>query len=255
MTKGFGFDASSLEQFIITPTVQEMPWGDFADVAVNPVFALQRLEVRSGAALSFRLSRGNDAVLFVESGTLQLASAVVVPVGKLVALTPGVAYNFSVTQATVAYLYVRTPEKFLEPVRTKKVAIPEVSEPTDVRAKYWGDIRTIVSREIAGKRMFLKAQTHGSMEFHVKKHESYYVHSGELALLLRAGRAENRIFRVPAGTAVYLPPGLMHQRGAITDTIIFEISTADDDTDSYLVEDGQKTPMTGFAELLKNKNT
>lgn len=251
MTKGFGFDASTLEQFITIPAAQKMPWGEYANVSVSPVFALQRLVAFPGKTLPVQLARGNKAELFVESGALQMES-VTVPAGKLVVLTSGVTYEFLVTQATVAYVYSRTPEKFETSGRVKKTLALNVAEPTDVREKYWGDIRTIVSREIAGKRMFLKAKTHGSMEFHVKKYESYYVHSGELALLLRAGRAENRIFRVPAGTSVYLPPGLMHQRGAITDTVIFEISTADDDADSYLVEDGKNSPMFGFEELVNN---
>ena len=60
---------------------------------------------------------------------------------------------------------------------------------------------------------------------------------------LRAGRAEDRYFELELGTASFTPPGLMHQRGGLEDTVIIEISTRDEDSDSFLVEDGQKTKM------------
>ena len=121
-----------------------------------------------------------------------------------------------------------------------------VDSTTDVREKYWGEIETIVSRDYAGKRIYCAAGKHSSLEYHCKKTEGYYIHSGTIFLRVRAGRAEDKFLKLKAGDAILIPPGLMHQRGSKDGGVILEISTSDDDADSFLVEDGQKTPMPGL---------
>jgi hypothetical protein len=37
----------------------------------------------------------------------------------------------------------------------------------------------------------------------------------------------------------HIEPGLMHMRMALEDTVIIELSTTDDDSDSHIVEDGK----------------
>ncbi len=85
------------------------------------------------------------------------------------------------------------------------------------------------------------------MEYHCRKIESYFIHSGKLLLRLRAGRGEDRFFELEKGVSSFTPPGLMHQRGGLADTVIIEISTKDEDSDSFLVEDGQKRRMEGLS--------
>lgn len=253
----YGYDASKLEQFITRPPVTPTPFGSQREIVATEHYALRQLIFSASVVLPWR-THAQPVTLYLESGELSVAAAgrsIPLSSGRLVEVPGGTGYQVTAVQASIAYLFAHSPrcsgERILKeptPGGTPLVA----SGPNDQREKYWGEICTIVTSDLAGKRLLLKAGISGSLEFHVKKHESYYVHTGELALNLRAGRAENRLFRIPAGTAVTLPPGLMHQRGALQDTVVIEISTRDDDADSFLVEDGTKTPMPGFAELMKH---
>jgi mannose-6-phosphate isomerase-like protein (cupin superfamily) len=108
-----------------------------------------------------------------------------------------------------------------------------------VRKKYWGRIETILSEDVAAKRIFVAKGGQSSLEYHVEKSESYYIHSGLLRVGLRIGRAENRSIVMKAGQSYDVHPGVMHMRMGLEDTVIVEVSTRDNDSDSYLVEDGQ----------------
>jgi mannose-6-phosphate isomerase-like protein (cupin superfamily) len=110
---------------------------------------------------------------------------------------------------------------------------------TDVREKYWGRIESIFSGEIAAKRIFVQKGGQGSLEFHVEKRETYYIHSGLVRVGLRIGRAENRSIVMRPGESYDMQPGVMHLRIGLEDSVIIEVSTRDSDSDSYLVEDGQ----------------
>ena len=109
----------------------------------------------------------------------------------------------------------------------------------DVREKYWGRIESIVSREFVGKRIELRRAGQSSLEFHVEKAESYYVHSGRVKVGLRIGRGENKSLVLNEGDRFDIPQGLMHMRIGLEDSILMEASTPDSDGDSYLVEDGR----------------
>lgn len=118
--------------------------------------------------------------------------------------------------------------------------LPIIGEATsDVREKYWGRIETIMSEDVAAKRILVRKGGQSSLEFHVDKRESYYIHSGLLKLGLRIGRAENHSIVMSPGDSFDVRPGLMHMRMALEDTVIVEVSTKDSDMDSFLVEDGQ----------------
>jgi hypothetical protein len=111
---------------------------------------------------------------------------------------------------------------------------------TDCLDKYWGRIETIVSREVAGKRIFVQRGGQSSLEFHVEKRETYWIQSGLIKVGLRVGRAENHSIILKPGEGYDIFPGVMHMRIALEDSVIIEASTRDSDADSYLVEDGQK---------------
>ena len=85
----------------------------------------------------------------------------------------------------------------------------------------------------------MSAGTQSSLEFHVKKKESYYIESGTLKVGLRIGRARNTSITLRQGDVFHINPGLMHMRIAKTDVVIIETSTKDDDGDSHIVEDGR----------------
>lgn len=93
--------------------------------------------------------------------------------------------------------------------------------------------------EYTVKRIFMKKDTQSSMEYHIKKKESYYIESGRLKIGTRIGRARNTSLILEQGDVFHIPVGFMHMRIALEDTVIIEFSTLDDDGDSHLVEDGK----------------
>ena len=106
--------------------------------------------------------------------------------------------------------------------------------------KYWGYIKTIfASEDFTLKEVFMKGNTQSSMEYHIKKDEYYYIKKGKLKVGMRIGRAKNKSIILDQGDVFHIPPGLMHMRIAIEDTLIIEWSNKDDDTDSNIVEDGK----------------
>lgn len=118
--------------------------------------------------------------------------------------------------------------------------LPKVSSPLKKVNKYWGHMMTLFEGEdYTVKRIFMKEGTQSSLEFHVKKRESYYIESGTLKVGVRIGRAENKSLVLNEGDVFHIYPGLMHMRIAVTDVVIIETSTKDDDGDSHIVEDGR----------------
>lgn len=118
--------------------------------------------------------------------------------------------------------------------------LPPISGVVKEVDKYWGNMKTLFENDqYSVKRIFMKKDTQSSMEFHIKKEESYYIESGKLRIGTRIRRAENTSFVLNRGEIFHIPVGFMHMRMALEDTVIIEFSTLDDDGDSYLVEDGK----------------
>ena len=93
--------------------------------------------------------------------------------------------------------------------------------------------------DVSVKRIHMNANTQSSMEYHIHKRESYYIEKGKLKLGLRVGRGVNKSVILTQGDVYHIEPGLMHMRIALEDTVIIELSTTDDDSDSHIVEDGK----------------
>lgn len=118
--------------------------------------------------------------------------------------------------------------------------IPDILRADEKEEKYWGWIQTIEANEdFTLKRIFMKKGSQSSMEYHIKKDEKYFIEKGHLKLGLRIGRAKNVALCLKEGDKYHIPPGLMHMRIAIEDTVIIEWSNKDDDLDSNIVEDGK----------------
>lgn len=118
--------------------------------------------------------------------------------------------------------------------------LPAVHKPIKSVEKYWGRMDTLFEGEdFTVKRIFMGAGSQSSLEYHVRKKESYYIESGVLKVGLRIGRAENKSITLRKGDVFHIPVGLMHMRIAEEDVVIIETSSKDDDGDSHLVEDGK----------------
>lgn len=118
--------------------------------------------------------------------------------------------------------------------------LPEIIKSGDREQKYWGWIQTVIAQDdFTLKNVFMKAGTQSSMEYHINKDEYYFIQKGKLKLGCRIGRAQNTSLILNEGDVYHIPPGLMHMRMAIEDTLIVEWSNKDDDEDSNIVEDGK----------------
>ncbi|HKM72869.1 MAG TPA: hypothetical protein VJX94_22860 [Stellaceae bacterium] len=252
----------TLEQVrhINRPRPTELPWGTTTCCTEMEEYSLARLELKPGAAepLHFHPVGGRHA--FVEHGEVLVrrldktgrASAAVVRPGTTLPLAPFEVHGFSSRTGAEIYLFgppgsgpeavlVETAEDAQHAVAlAANNPLPEVGQATTDRLeKYWGAIETIFSGDVAGKRIFVSKGGQSSLEFHVEKRETYWIHAGLLKVGLRIGRAENHSIVLRPGESYDIRPGVMHMRIALEDTVIIEASTRDSDADSHLVEDGQ----------------
>tara|TARA_A100001015_G_C14995252_1_gene715898 strand:+ start:1233 stop:1991 length:759 start_codon:yes stop_codon:yes gene_type:complete len=109
----------------------------------------------------------------------------------------------------------------------------------DLRDKYWGSIYSVFSDDTCGKVMNIHAKSTGSLEYHLEKYETYYILEGSCFVDIRYGRAINKTIKLNKGNIYHLSPGIMHRRrGSSEKCVIVEISTKDQDSDSYIVESG-----------------
>ena len=121
-----------------------------------------------------------------------------------------------------------------------KKELPEKLKIVDSRERYWGNIKTLFADDnFTVKIIEMRKGSQSSLEYHVRKNEFYYIYSGKLKLGSRIGRGENTSIILDQGDVYHIPPGLMHMRIAIEDTVIIEWSNKDDDSDSIIVEDGR----------------
>lgn len=243
------------------PEPIQFSWGSVASLTELPQFSMYRIEILPGSAQPLHILTGGAFQAFVECGEVVVRTidptgagqAGIVRAGEVMPIPALLPHGAASNAGAVIYLFGPRTSQGLSAIRleTEEAAIgafrsldlgslQSLGAPTkDVREKYWGRIETILSDEVAAKRIFVQKGGQSSLEYHVEKSESYYIHSGLLKVGLRIGRAENRSIIMRAGQSYDVPPGVMHMRMGIEDTVIIEVSTRDSDSDSYLVEDGQ----------------
>jgi len=125
-------------------------------------------------------------------------------------------------------------------IKYGRQGLPPISGVVKEVDKYWGNMKTLFENDqYSVKRIFMKKDTQSSMEYHIKKEESYYIESGKLRIGTRISRGKNTSFVLNQGEVFRIPVGFMHMRMALEDTVIIEFSTLDDDGDSHIVEDGK----------------
>ena len=106
--------------------------------------------------------------------------------------------------------------------------------------KGWGHEIIFENNELyCGKLLCFKKGCKFSMHYHMIKDETWYVKEGEF--IYRWIETENGILHeciLKEGDAVRQLPGQPHQLEALTDGIVFEVSTEHLDSDSYRVWKG-----------------
>ena len=106
--------------------------------------------------------------------------------------------------------------------------MPAVSFPKaqSLGEREWGS-ETLVAflpGHFAGKVLVMKAGAMGGLQYHRHKHEFGFVQSGYLLLTYEQGGALHTRILGP-GDTVEIPPEAVHQEKALTDCVIFEVSS------------------------------
>jgi quercetin dioxygenase-like cupin family protein len=106
--------------------------------------------------------------------------------------------------------------------------------------KGWGDEIIICNHELyCGKLLRFNQGAKFSMHYHMIKDETWYVDDGVFIYRwINTETAEVMERKLTVGDTVRQKPGQPHQLEAITDGVIFEISTQHFDSDSYRVWKG-----------------
>ncbi len=237
--QGYGIDIEKLPNLIQKTLPQQTGHGSYYLVASSPEYELVRLDIAEGKSVSLPIPTQRQATGVVEEGLLRWHGQLV---GRreTIPLEPSSEHVVFACEATTFYMFQGAATSNLSETHGGKGAT------FDFRDKYWGTIETVVNAEYTGKRLFFRKGQHSSLHFHCAKTETYYIQSGCLLVRLRAGRGEDRFFELHPGDTLLIPPGLMHQDGALEDTVIIEVSTHDEDSDSFIVIDGQTQPMAGL---------
>jgi mannose-6-phosphate isomerase-like protein (cupin superfamily) len=235
----YGLDIDELQNLIQTPVSSRTEYGSHAALASKPEYRLEQFVIEAGAQLTLDLADDEEVTLFAEEGSVRLGGSVLGP-HMLTTLLASSHTALVAYETSTIYAFYGPASKW------PAAAACAIAAPIDFRDKYWGNIQTMVNAEYTGKRLFFRKGQHSSLHFHCNKTETYFIHSGELFLRLRAGRGEDRFFALRQGDTLLIPPGLMHQDGGAADTVIIEISTHDEDSDSFIVEDGSRNKMPGL---------
>ena len=106
--------------------------------------------------------------------------------------------------------------------------------------KGWGhEIIFENNEKYCGKVLVFKEGAQFSMHYHMIKDETWYVNTGEFIYRwIDTDTAETIEQHLRIGDTVRQRPGQPHQLEAVTDGVIFEVSTHHEDTDSYRVWKG-----------------
>jgi mannose-6-phosphate isomerase-like protein (cupin superfamily) len=116
---------------------------------------------------------------------------------------------------------------------------PKVCEGCKV-PKGWGEELIIENNEMyCGKLLIFKKGCRFSMHYHLIKDETWYVDKGEfLYRWIDTESAETIEQKLKEGDVVRQRVGQPHQLIALTDGVVFEVSTQHFDEDSYRVVKG-----------------
>ncbi len=103
--------------------------------------------------------------------------------------------------------------------------------------KPWGhELRFAATDRYAGKVLFIRAGHQLSLQYHRVKDEAFYLQQGDLELVLGTGD-DQRVERLTVGDARHLVPGTVHRFRAVTDCLLFEVSTPELDDVVRLEDD------------------
>ncbi|MEW5806263.1 MAG: cupin [Acidobacteriota bacterium] len=91
--------------------------------------------------------------------------------------------------------------------------------------KPWGyEILFAITKDYAGKVLFIKKGEELSYQYHRKKEETIYLFKGSIRIVFQSAGMKKTL-RLSAGSGFHIPPMMKHRIAAIIDSYIFEVST------------------------------
>lgn len=137
--------------------------------------------------------------------------------------------------------YIFSKKKIVLKRYKKVLKSKKIKKISEFKEKYWGRIITLFNKKninLAAKLIYMNSDSQSSLEYHLYKHECYFIHEGHINLGLRYARANQTIIKLKKNSAFEMYRGIMHMRMSKKNSLIVEISTYDNDSDSHIVEDG-----------------
>ena len=116
--------------------------------------------------------------------------------------------------------------------------------------KTWGkEVWMANTESYCGKELHVRKGRRCSLHFHKVKDEVFYVRDGRILLELKKGEfVEESV--IEKGNSVRIRPHTPHRFGGLKDSVIIEISTHHEDSDSYRIEVKNDIPP----EVMKKYN-
>jgi len=228
----YGYDIDKISRKIYKPKRIKTEWGYFSKLSQGKKYDLQQIFLKKKGKFTLRHCLNKEKLIYLESGQVSIKQYNLKPQETLFVPRGVIFKPLDIISKEDSFVYI-----FSGPTKKSSNSLKKLKT-FDRRYKDWAEnlIETIISSEFTGKKIFFKKGNSSSLHFHCKKTETYFIHSGKLLLRLRAGQGKDKFFVLKPGQAIDITPGLMHQAGGLEDTIIIEISTRDQDTDSFIVE-------------------
>lgn len=112
--------------------------------------------------------------------------------------------------------------------------------------KGWGEeVWVINCPQYCLKFLLFKAGSKGSLHFHEKKQETWYIESGKLDLeMIDTTSGLSRTVNLFSGDIVHIPQFCPHRVSAVTDVKIIEVSTQHFEDDSFRIKPGDSQNVT-----------
>ncbi|MSR71030.1 cupin domain-containing protein [Candidatus Kaiserbacteria bacterium] len=106
--------------------------------------------------------------------------------------------------------------------------------------KGWGgEVWIINNQKYCGKLLEFKKGASFSDHYHINKDETWYVLSGKLELSYYNLANADRLKKVlKQGAVVHVPPNTPHQLKALEASVVIEVSTPHEESDSYRIGKG-----------------
>ena len=64
----------------------------------------------------------------------------------------------------------------------------------------------------------------GGLQYHVRKDETFYLHSGTVDVYYVDAEGDLRVYHMAPGESFHVPPGAIHSVQTLTDSVMFEAS-------------------------------